>query len=81
VTLRLQYRYIWIDRYCIPQSDEREQQTQIKNMGSIYTSAEATIVAAAGADPAFGLSGAAYRNPTSPATSKNWASRSMLNHA
>lgn len=61
VTLHLKYRYLWIDRYCIPQDDDDKRHAQIKHIGSIYTNAEATIVAAAGADSSFGLPGAGYR--------------------
>ncbi|KAL0471372.1 hypothetical protein QR685DRAFT_542700 [Neurospora intermedia] len=32
---RLGYRYLWIDRYCIPQDDLPAKQIQIKNMGHI----------------------------------------------
>lgn len=62
VTLRLKYRYIWIDRYCIPQDDDSEKRAQIKHMGSIYTNAEATVVAAAGANSSCSLPGAGYGN-------------------
>jgi Heterokaryon incompatibility protein (HET) len=62
VTRKLQYRYLWIDRYCIAQNSPEEKHTQISLMGSIYRNAEATIVAAAGGDPTHGLPGAGSRS-------------------
>jgi Heterokaryon incompatibility protein (HET) len=50
-----------VDRYCIADNDESEKHAQIKNMGLIYTNAEAIVVAAAGPDSSFGLPGAGYR--------------------
>jgi hypothetical protein len=35
-TLNLGYQFLWIDRYCINQSDSTEAQSQIKQMGFIY---------------------------------------------
>ena len=61
VTIRLRHRYLWVDRYCIAQHNSKEKHEQIKNMGSIYTNAQATIVAAAGVDSHFGLPGAGPR--------------------
>lgn len=73
VTLELGYKYLWIDRYvgrlvlvsmdsaksrqCINQQDEQHRDNQILQMSSIYHSAQITIVAAAGASPAYGLPG------------------------
>lgn len=57
VTKALGLRYLWIDRYCIPQSDEKERHNQIRQMDLIYSGAYLTIVAAAGQDPDFGLPG------------------------
>jgi hypothetical protein len=57
VTLRLGFSYIWIDRYCIPQSDGDEKFSQIRQMDSIYESAQLTIFAIAGEDPSHGLPG------------------------
>ncbi|KAH6678649.1 heterokaryon incompatibility protein-domain-containing protein [Halenospora varia] len=61
VTQWLGFRYLWIDRYCIPQRDTEENYSQIRLMGAIYMNAEATIVAAAGSDPSVGLPGAGHR--------------------
>jgi hypothetical protein len=56
VTLKLGYRYLWVDRYCINQQGN-EAISQIQQMGSIYRNSEFTIIAAAGSDPFYGLPG------------------------
>jgi hypothetical protein len=58
VTLALGYQYLWIDRYCIDQENEQEKMSQIWIMDRIYSNSEATIFAAAGSDPHYGLPGA-----------------------
>lgn len=71
VVKRLQMRYLWIDRYCIPQ-EPAEKHRQINDMDLIYRNAEVTIVAAAGKDPAFGLPGVGERQRlTQPAATVN----------
>jgi Heterokaryon incompatibility protein (HET) len=60
-TLHLNFRYLWVDRYCIPQNDDGEKHAQITSVGLIYANAVATIVAAAGADSSIGLPGAGHR--------------------
>ncbi|KAK0668886.1 heterokaryon incompatibility protein-domain-containing protein [Cercophora samala] len=50
-------RYLWVDRYCIPQGDNDERERQIHAMGQIYRSAKFTIIAAAGDGPDHGLPG------------------------
>ena len=65
VTLDLGYRYLWIDRYCINQSDDSEKQVQIDQMDLVYTGAAATIIAAEGQDPNDGLPGVSV--PRQPA--------------
>lgn len=57
-TVALGYRYLWVDRYCIPQDDLEEKKRQLNMMGQIYASADLTIVAAAGENDQFGLPGA-----------------------
>lgn len=57
VTKRLGYRYLWVDRYCINQNDSEHKMKQIRQMGAIYSSADLTIVAAAGNGPKHGLPG------------------------
>ncbi|KHE84182.1 HET-domain-containing protein [Neurospora crassa] len=69
---QLGFRYLWVDRYCIPQGDEEAKHTQIQNMHSIYGSASLTIVAATGNDPSHGLPGVAA---FSVLEDSMWASR------
>lgn len=57
ITEQLGYRYLWIDRYCIPIDDQHSKHTQIMNMDKIYNQSILTIVAAAGTDPHYGLPG------------------------
>jgi hypothetical protein len=64
VTKQLDFRYLWIDKYCIDQHDAATKQHQIENMDLIYQGAECTIIAAAGEDEHYGLSGVSVeRNP------------------
>ncbi|KAK2593514.1 hypothetical protein QQS21_008780 [Conoideocrella luteorostrata] len=57
VTKHLGYQYLWVDKYCIGQSDSLELDDQIHNMHQIYNNAELTIIAAAGPDEEYGLPG------------------------
>jgi hypothetical protein len=57
VTLELGFQYLWVDRYCIPQHDDRVKHTQIANMDLVYNCASLTIVAVGGQNSAFGLPG------------------------
>jgi hypothetical protein len=57
VTHELGIGYLWVDRYCINQNNEREKEIQVRNMDSIYTAAVLTIIAAACDNPSFGLPG------------------------
>ncbi|KAK1749643.1 heterokaryon incompatibility protein-domain-containing protein [Echria macrotheca] len=61
VTHQLGYRFLWVDRYCIPQNDEMEKHVQVRNMNLIYGSSAITIIAAAGKDPTHGLPGVRKR--------------------
>ncbi|KAK3312375.1 heterokaryon incompatibility protein-domain-containing protein [Apodospora peruviana] len=65
VTARLNYRYLWVDRYCIPKDSDAERHTQIQKMNLIYGSSAITIIAAAGADPTHGLPGV-LQSPRNP---------------
>ncbi len=56
-TMKLGYRYLWIDRYCIDQDNEEEKAGQIIQMNPIYRHAEVTLIALAGEDPRYGLPG------------------------
>lgn len=51
----LRERYFWVDRYCI--TDDQNKHVQMKNMGSIYNQALATIVAVSARDYHSGLAG------------------------
>ena len=64
VTQLIRLRYLWIDRYCIAQSNAREKQRLIDNMDAVYRGAETTIIAAAGNDHDFGLPGVSSRPRT-----------------
>jgi hypothetical protein len=57
VTLRLHFRYLWVDRYCIDQHDANQKHQQIANMGNIYAGATLTLIAAGSTDPEIGLPG------------------------
>lgn len=50
-------RYLWVDRYCIPQSDISQRREAILNMNQIYAGAEVTIVALYGNNIRAGLPG------------------------
>lgn len=54
VTKSLGQKYLWIDRYCIPSEDLKQQ---ISRMHDIYGRAHFTIIAAAGDGPHYGLPG------------------------
>ncbi|KAH8723619.1 heterokaryon incompatibility protein-domain-containing protein [Phaeosphaeriaceae sp. PMI808] len=60
-TLNLGFRYLWVDKYCIDQTDKNERHHQILNMDRIYTMADLTIIAAAGNSPDYGLPGVGPR--------------------
>lgn len=57
LVLKLGLDYLWVDRYCINQTDEAEKQRLLSMMDLIYMCAEITIVAAAGDGPDRGLPG------------------------
>jgi hypothetical protein len=54
-------RYLWVDQYCIDQTDEVAKSRQIRHMDRVYEGAYATIVAGAGPDAEFGLPGVTER--------------------
>ncbi|KAI0126169.1 heterokaryon incompatibility protein-domain-containing protein [Xylariales sp. AK1849] len=45
-TRRLGFRYLWVDRFCVNEQNQREKLHVIANMDRIYQHAELTIVAA-----------------------------------
>lgn len=58
VVLDLGYRYLWIDRYCVPQHDSSDIKTLLlQNMHEIYSRSTLTIIAAASICPSEGLTG------------------------
>jgi len=57
VVKSLGFKYLWIDRYCIPQNNIGEKHRLIRDMGRIYQNAYLTLIAAAGEDPTYGLPG------------------------
>lgn len=57
VTKELGYQYLWVDRYCITQHDSVHKSSQVRQMDVIYSQAALTLVAAAGHNPHYGLSG------------------------
>lgn len=57
VCLELGHRYLWVDRYCIPQDDQAQRHLLIQRMDTIYANSVVTIVACAGSDPQHGLPG------------------------
>ncbi|KAK3293906.1 heterokaryon incompatibility protein-domain-containing protein [Chaetomium fimeti] len=64
VVRRLGKRYLWVDKYCIDQTDEDMKRHQIRHMDRVYEGAYATIVAGAGPDANFGLPGVSSRPRT-----------------
>lgn len=57
LTTKLGFKYLWIDRYCIPQDNAKERHMQIQSMNLIYGSSAVTVIAMAGVDPTHGLPG------------------------
>jgi hypothetical protein len=57
LTAKLGGNYLWVDQLCICQDDEGMKHSQINAMGSIYSNAALTIVAATGWDANHGLRG------------------------
>jgi hypothetical protein len=67
VALELEIPYLWVDRYCIDQTNDSEKQYLIQRMNVIYSDAALTIVAAAGDGPHHGLPGINHTYRPSPA--------------
>ena len=68
VTKALGYRYLWIDRLCVPRVDADQLQAELRNMAYIYEAAEVTIIAAAGQDAEHGLPGVGHTSRPSRST-------------
>lgn len=62
VTKDLGLQYLWVDQYCIDQSDHGDKDRQIRHMDLIYKCADITIIAAAGYDCDYGLPGVSDRS-------------------
>lgn len=54
---RLGEKYLWVDSLCICQDDMKNKMNQIMTMGSIYSQALLTIIAASGSNANVGLPG------------------------
>ncbi|KAI0408624.1 heterokaryon incompatibility protein-domain-containing protein [Xylaria palmicola] len=74
LTLRLGFRYLWVDRHCIDQEDEVSKARDVAAMDRIYEQATLTIVAMAGSDDTYGLPGVG----TEPVVSRNEPSQAVL---
>ncbi|KPM38872.1 hypothetical protein AK830_g7702 [Neonectria ditissima] len=61
VVRELGLRYLWIDRYCLDQSNKAEFKAQLDQMADIYRHALVTIIGAAGSDADYGLPGVSSR--------------------
>lgn len=57
VTKSLGFQYLWVDKFCIDQTNNEVKHLQITQMDSVYENAELTIIAAAGVDETHGLPG------------------------
>jgi hypothetical protein len=64
ITIRLCYRYLWIDSFCIDQCHSTDKAVQIQQMANIYSHASATICVLA-AHPGLGLPGISRSRPVS----------------
>ncbi|RSL62748.1 hypothetical protein CEP51_013426 [Fusarium floridanum] len=61
VTIKLGFRYLWVDLYCIDQDNETDGDHHMAQMNMIYHNAELTIIAAARNSAEYGLPGVEYR--------------------
>ena len=80
VTLKLGLRYLWVDRYCIPQDNLPEKHLQIQHMGDIYANSFRTVIACAGDSAEAGLPGANMtpRINELSVTAKTWSLQSGI---
>lgn len=80
VTEKLNYQYLWVDKYCINQEDLEDKIFQISNMDLVYNNAQVTIIASAGEDSNYGLPGVGdrprNRQPAAPING-NWIVSSL----
>ncbi|KAE8374900.1 HET-domain-containing protein [Aspergillus bertholletiae] len=54
---QLKIPYVWVDKYCIDQTNPHKKQQQLNSMHAIYNNAYLTVVDGAGSDMHCGLSG------------------------
>ncbi len=65
VVLNLGRRYLWVDRHCINQTDEKEKQELVPQMDKIYEGAFVTLVAL-GENACYGLHGISRHRRAQP---------------
>lgn len=68
VSLELGYQYLWVDRYCVPQDDQKAKSNLIRNMNKIYADSSVTIIASASQKPSDGLVGVSTNRTRLPQT-------------
>jgi hypothetical protein len=56
-TKQLGLKFLWVDKYCIDQENSKAKHETIMKMDLVYATAALTLVAAAGSDSGYGLSG------------------------
>ncbi|KAF7677399.1 hypothetical protein GT037_004258 [Alternaria burnsii] len=57
MTRNLGFRYLWVDKYCVSQTDQSDFKHQIRQMHLIYRSAQITMIAGGSMDASSGLAG------------------------
>lgn len=62
ICIELGKQYLWVDRLCIVQDDDKNKQHQISRMASIYASASLVIVVTEG-DMECGVAGVGHERP------------------
>lgn len=63
ICIKLEQRYLWVDRLCIVQDDENDRSTQISAMDIIFLSAQFVIIAAHSPDMCSGIHGVSLPRP------------------
>ena len=53
----LGFKYLWVNRYCVPQDNFPDKHRLIRMMGEIYRNSTLTLIVAAGQGPDHGLPG------------------------
>lgn len=64
VTIQLGLKFLWVDRYCVPEDDNKP--AQIRAMDKIYAGAEITLIQAHSSDPSLGLCGISHPRSRQP---------------